>query len=167
MPPIDRSTLPAMTSSAEPNAAMPMAVMLSRIVNAFGSALLVIAGNVDLSIGGIYALTAVVTGLVARDTQEPLLAICVGIVGGGAIGFLNGNLVRALKINPLIVTLAMAAILRGLAYLLSEARSVFGFPDPFVAIGRASIGPVPLPVAIAGMVFLVGGYILLKTVVGL
>ncbi len=34
MPPIDRSTLPAMTSSAEPNAAMPMAVMLSRIVNA-------------------------------------------------------------------------------------------------------------------------------------
>ena len=136
-------------------------------IAAFGSALLVISGNVDLSIGGIYALTAVVTGLVARDTQEPLLAICVGIVGGGAIGYLNGNLVRALKINPLIVTLAMAAILRGLAYLVSEARSVFGFPDPFVAVGRTSIGPVPLPVVIAGLVFIIGGYILLKTVVGL
>ena len=136
-------------------------------IAAFGSALLIISGNVDLSIGGIYALVAVVTATVVRDTQEPVLAIIVAISLGAALGYLNGRLVRALKINPLIVTLAMAAIFRGFAFVVTDARSVFGFPDAFEALGRATVGPVPLPVIIGGLVFLVGSYVLLCTRVGL
>ena len=89
-------------------------------IAAFGSAMLVISGNVDLSIGGIYALVAVMTAIVGRDTQDPFLAIGFGILAGAALGYLNGRLVRALKINPLIVTLAMATILRGLAYVVTR-----------------------------------------------
>jgi ABC-type multidrug transport system ATPase subunit len=75
--------------------------------------------------------------------------------------------VRTLKINPLIVTLGMAAILRGLAYVVTGARSVTGFPEGFIALGRTSIGPIPLPVIVGATVFVVGGYLLLRTVAGL
>lgn len=133
----------------------------------FGSGMLIVSGNVDLSIGGMYALIAVTTATVVRDTQSAPLAVVFAIALGAALGFLNGRLIRALAINPLIVTLGMAAILRGLAYVVTDARSVFGFPDAFLAIGRTSIGPVPFPVIVAAAVFLIGGFCLLRTVVGL
>lgn len=136
-------------------------------IAAFGSALLVIGGNVDLSIGGIFAIVSITTAMVVRDTQEPLLGVVVAIGMGGALGYLNGRLVRALRINPLIVTLAMATIYRGFAFVLSDARAVSGFPKSFEALGRTNIGPIPLPVIIGGLVFLVGSYVLLRTVVGL
>jgi ribose/xylose/arabinose/galactoside ABC-type transport system permease subunit/ABC-type multidrug transport system ATPase subunit len=133
----------------------------------FGSGLLIISGNVDLSIGGMYALIATCTAIVVRDTQNAPLAIAFAIVFGAIIGFFNGRLVRLLAINPLIVTLGLAAVYRGLAFVVTDARSIFGFPDEYLAIGRTEIGPVPFPVIVAAVVFLVGGFILLKTVVGL
>jgi ABC-type multidrug transport system ATPase subunit len=53
------------------------------------------------------------------------------------------------------------------AYVISDGRSVFGFPEDFENIGRAYIGPFPLPVIIGGVVFLVGTWLLLRTVGGL
>lgn len=136
-------------------------------IAAFGSGMLVMSGNVDLSIGGQYALTAVVTGLILRETQNPWLGLPVAIAFGTLLGYINGRLVSALNINPLIVTLGMAAILRGLAYVVTGARSVTGFPDAFVALGRSSVGPIPLPVIVGALVFIVGGFLLLRTVAGL
>jgi ABC-type multidrug transport system ATPase subunit len=61
----------------------------------------------------------------------------------------------------------MAAILRGFAYLASDAESIFGFSASFVEIGRAKVGAVPVPVIIAGLLYLVGSVVLLRTVYGL
>src|SRR6478736_5288317 len=133
----------------------------------FGTMLLLICGNVDLSIGGQFALVAVITGKVASETQNTGLAIAVALVCGTALGLLNGQLVRILRINPLIVTLGMAAILHGLAYVVTNAKSQFGFPESFGWLGRTKIGPVPLPVLIFLGVLLIGGFILLRTVIGL
>jgi ribose/xylose/arabinose/galactoside ABC-type transport system permease subunit/ABC-type multidrug transport system ATPase subunit len=136
-------------------------------IAAFGSALLLIGGNVDLSIGGIYAIVSVTTATIVRDTQEPILGVIVGVAMGGAIGLFNGRLVRALKINPLIVTLALATIYRGFAFVLTDARAVYGFPQGYLDIGRGDIGPMPIPVFVFSIVFLVGSFILLRTVIGL
>ncbi len=133
----------------------------------FGSSMLLISGNVDLSIAGMYGLVAVSTATVVRDTQSPLLGVVFAISMGAALGFTNGRLIRALNINPLIVTLGMGAIYRGLGYVVTDAHTVFGFPDAFVAIGRTDIGPIPVPVIIGALIFIIGGYILLRTVVGL
>ncbi len=133
----------------------------------FGSGMLIISGNIDLSIGGVYALVAVLTATVVRDTQSAFLGLLTAIGSGALLGFVNGRLIRILAINPLIVTLGMAAILRGFAFVASDARSIFGFPPEFVAIGRGTFGPVPWPVLIGGLVYLLGGYCLLHTVVGL
>ena len=58
----------------------------------------------------MYGLVAVSTGIVVRDTQSPLIGLVFAILMGAALGLLNGRLIRLLNINPLIVTLGMAAI---------------------------------------------------------
>jgi ribose/xylose/arabinose/galactoside ABC-type transport system permease subunit/ABC-type multidrug transport system ATPase subunit len=149
------------------NAATILLATVSIAIAGFGSAMLLIAGSVDLSIGGIMALASVLTAIVVRDTQNVPLGVAVGILVGLGLGYTNGRLVKALKINPLIVTLAMAAIYRGFAFVATDARSVYGFPDDFTNLGRASIGPIQLPVLIGLAVFFIGSIILLKTRVGL
>jgi ribose/xylose/arabinose/galactoside ABC-type transport system permease subunit/ABC-type multidrug transport system ATPase subunit len=136
-------------------------------IAAIGTAGLLISGNIDLSIGGMYALVSVATALVARDTQSAALAVAAALTLGGLLGAMNGFLVRSLKISPLIVTIGTAAVMRGTAYVLNEGISVFGFPETFIAIGRTYLGPVPVPVLIGGLVFVLGGILLRHTVAGL
>jgi ribose/xylose/arabinose/galactoside ABC-type transport system permease subunit len=136
-------------------------------VAAIGMTALLISGNVDLSIGGQYAFIGIVTGIVARDSQNTALAILTGLACGAALGYMNGRLVRLLRISPLIVTLGVGTILHGLAFVISSGLSVYGFPGRFVRIGQTYFGPVPLPVVVGGIVFFVLSVILLRTVVGL
>jgi ABC-type branched-subunit amino acid transport system ATPase component/ABC-type uncharacterized transport system permease subunit len=72
-----------------------------------------------------------------------------------------------LRISPLIVTLGMLAIYRGLAFVVGHGIPVFGFPNSFAAIGRTRWLGVPLPVLIALAVFAVGSWALVATVSGL
>ena len=136
-------------------------------IGAFGTSLLLISGNVDLSIGGMYALTSVSSALIAFHTQNALLGSLTAITVGLALGFINGRLVLALKVNPLIVTIGMGTILTGLAYVMTNARTVFGFPDSYSWIGRAEVGPIPIPVIIFATIIVGGGYFLLNSVIGL
>ena len=136
-------------------------------VAAIGMTALLISGNVDLSIGGQYAFIGIVTGLVARDSHNTALAILTGLGCGAALGYTNGRLVRLLRISPLIVTLGVGTVLHGVAFVLCGGLSVFGFPSRFVTLGQTYFGPVPLPVVIGGIVFLVASVVLLRTVVGL
>ena len=136
-------------------------------IGAFGSSLLLISGNVDLSIGGMYALTAVSSALVALHTQNTLLGFLTAISIGLFLGFINGRLVLALKVNPLIVTIGMGTVLTGLAYVMTNARTVFGFPDSYSWVGRAEVGPIPIPVIVFATILIGGGFFLLNSVIGL
>ena len=136
-------------------------------IAAVGSGFLLISGNVDLSIGGMYALISVVVAKVAVVTQSPLLAVGIGLLFGALLGLINGTLVQRLKISPIIVTIGTSAIFRGVAYWVTGGVSVFGFPENFIAIGRTYVGPAPLPVLIAAVIFIISGFVLVKTVVGL
>lgn len=136
-------------------------------IAAIGSGFLLTSGNVDLSIGGQYALIGVVVARTVVSTQSAIAGVVVGLLFGALLGLLNGSLVRALKISPIIVTIGTAAIFRGMAYVVSGGVSIFGFPPSFIAIGRTYVGPAPLPVIIAAVVFVVSGFVLVRTVVGL
>lgn len=136
-------------------------------IAAIGSGFLLISGNVDLSIGGQYALVSVVVAQTAKATQSPILAVLVGLSLGALLGMTNGLLVQWLRISPIIVTIGTAAIFRGLAFVVSGGVSIFGFPASFIALGRTYIGPAPLPVIIAAIVFVGAGVVLTKTVLGL
>jgi len=136
-------------------------------IAAIGTMALLVSGNVDLSIGSMYALVAVVTATVVVDTQSVALGIAVALGLGLLLGLVNGLLVLWLKISPLIVTLGMLAIYRGLAFVVGNGVPVYGFPDSFAEIGRTRWLEVPVPVIVAALVFAIGGWVLVATVNGL
>ena len=138
----------------------------SILIAVLGTSALLIAGYVDLSIGSMVALIGIIVAKVAVATQEPMLAIATGLALGFALGLINGILVRKLSISPLIVTLAMLALYGGLAYVVSST-AVYGFPQAFLDLGRGKIFEVQYTVLIAIAVFVVGAFVLTRTVVGL
>ncbi|HZV75621.1 MAG TPA: ATP-binding cassette domain-containing protein [Conexibacter sp.] len=127
---------------------------------------LVISGNLDLSIGGIVALVSVVAAYVARDTGSVAAALIVGMALGAALGACNGLLVRMLTISPLIVTLGTMTIFHGLAYVVANGGSVYNFPQSFIDLGRFYLLGVPGQVWIALAFFVIGAFVLMRTVFG-
>ena len=138
----------------------------SILIAVLGTSALLIAGYVDLSIGSMVALIGIIVAKVAVLTQDSTLAIATGLALGMLLGFINGLLARKLKISPLIVTLAMLAIYGGSAYVVSSV-AVYGFPDFLLEIGRGKIAGLQYSVIIAVVVFVVGSFLLTKTVLGL
>lgn len=137
------------------------------LIAAIGTMALLVSGNVDLSIGSQYALISVVTATVVQGTGDPWLGVACALSLGLLLGLINGWLVLVLNISPLIVTLAMLAIYRGLAFVAGGGVSVFELPGSFTAIGRAHWLGLPLQAIIAGLVYLIGAWVLVATVTGL
>jgi ribose transport system permease protein/ribose transport system ATP-binding protein len=137
------------------------------LIATIGATALLIAGFVDLSIGSQYGLISVLVAFTARDTQSTALALLVGIAAGLLLGSVNGVLVLKLPVSPIIATLATLLVFRGVAYALSNAEGIFGFPDSFTAIGQGRIATIPVPVIVAAVLFTLGGLVVSRTVPGL
>jgi len=105
--------------------------------------LLIIAGGIDLSVSAMTALCAVAFGMLWQRGLPLPVAATAAVVGGAALGAVNGAAVSLAHIPPLIVTLATLAFYRGLATGLSGGRAISGFPDEFLAWGDGSFGGVP------------------------
>lgn len=86
---------------------------------ALGQALVIIARGIDLSVGSLIGLSAVVSAMVLRDTNSEALAIIFGLGAGFVCGIANGTMVTFFRINPFIATLGMLSIARGIALLLT------------------------------------------------
>jgi ribose transport system permease protein/ribose transport system ATP-binding protein len=138
----------------------------SILIAVLGTSALLIAGYVDLSIGSMIALIGIIVAKVAVATQNPALAVATGLGLGLVLGLINGLLVRRLSISPLIVTLATLALYGGLAYVISST-AVYGFPQALLDLGRGKFYEVQYTVIIAIVVFVVGAFVLTRTVIGL
>ena len=138
----------------------------SILIAVLGASALLIAGYVDLSIGSMMALIGIIVAKVAVATQDAFLAAAVGLGLGFLLGLLNGFLVRRLSISPLIVTLAMLALYGGLAFVVSSA-AVYGFPSALLELGRGKFMGVQYTVIIAVGIFIIGSFVLTRTVTGL
>ncbi len=136
-----------------------------------GAAALLIAGRIDLSIGGQLSLLAIMTALVGEHISSGPLATlaCIGVaLGGGLVlGLANAVLIRFLRISPLIVTIATGGIFTGIALAATGGFDVSGAPSGIVALGTNHLLGIPVPIVIAAGVFLIGAFVLLCTVSGL
>jgi rhamnose transport system permease protein len=105
---------------------------------------IIITGGIDLSVGSIFGLSAIILGFSWQDMGLPLEAsILLCLVVGTLAGFINGFGIVRFGVPPLIMTLATLAFYRGLALWISEARSARGFPDWFYQLGQRSFLGVP------------------------
>lgn len=140
-------------------------------IMAVGATMVIISGGVDLSVGSTYALAGVTMALVLRrfelDSVWLAVAICVGI--GLVSGFLNGLMVTGLKVHPFIITLGTMWVLRGIAFVASQAESVL-VPDSLTRVAKANLGLgealYPVPMLLMLVVTAVGAVYLGRTVPG-
>lgn len=117
---------------------------------AFGQTLVICGGDgaIDLSVGAISALAQVITGLLIAAGIAWPLAVLVGILGGGAMGFVNGMAVTRFRIPPIIVTLATMFAFSGLALVVTGGVNIdlTAGPAAFLAIGQGTVAGVPFQV---------------------
>ncbi len=118
-------------------------------------------GGIDLSVGSIVGLAAILGGVFWQKLGLPLpFAMFLAIVVGTLAGMFNGLIIVRFGVPPLIATLATLALYRGLAEGISQARSTRGFPDWFYMLGQGEIAGVPTQLWIFGLVALAGALIL-------
>src|SRR5204862_306440 len=130
------------------------------------------AGGIDLSVGSLLAMCAIVSGIFFRDAGCPMpLAIIVGALAGLCGGMLNGLASAYLRVPALVVTLATMSLFRGVALGLSQAQPVSSFPSAWTLWGGSSflpLGRLQLPSQVLVLlIFVVAGeFILHRTRLG-
>ncbi|MDD2533263.1 MAG: ABC transporter permease [Eubacteriales bacterium] len=112
----------------------------------FPMAMIILLGEIDISVGATIALSSVVMG-VAYDAGQgiPMVAaILLALIVGTVCGLVNGLILTRFKeLSPMIVTLATMTIYRGIAYIILEDQAAGKFPTWFQQFGWGSVGPVP------------------------
>ena len=147
-------------------------------VMAIGLAIVIIAGNMDLSVESVAALTAMVTGILFCSrgigfgltlTPEWLVvpvSLAIALIVGAAIGGINGWLVVGLRMNAFIVTLASYIWVRGLVVAISGGRSAQELAPSLRFIGIQVVAAIPLSAWIAILSFVGFSFVMTKTPFG-
>ncbi|PKP67567.1 MAG: ABC transporter permease [Alphaproteobacteria bacterium HGW-Alphaproteobacteria-8] len=138
---------------------MPMAMAMTIVI---------VTRGIDLSIGSVAALTAIVMGYMLKSYGFPWwVAVPLAIALGALCGLINGLIITKLRVPDLIGTLAMDLAYRGLALVLAKGIVLSRFPDEIVAIGRGQIpGFLPIPVVIGLSTIVMGYFIYTRTRLG-
>lgn len=139
------------------------AIAVTGILAAPGTILL-ISGQVDLSVGSAAALCGVVMG-VALPTLGLPMAIVLALFTGLAVGAINGVLVTVIGVNSLIVTLGGLAAFRGAAFLVADGQTVLVKGFSYLGSGRP-FANIPMPVILLIIVGLIIFFVLKYTVYG-
>ncbi|HSI14919.1 MAG TPA: ABC transporter permease [Chthoniobacter sp.] len=113
---------------------------------AIGMTMVIITAGIDLSVGSLIALSAVLAARFIRDYAGATHASATGMTVAclaaillcGAVGAFSGGMITLFRIPPFIVTLAMMLVGSGLAYLLAQGQSIYQIPDSFVWLGRGA-----------------------------
>jgi ribose transport system permease protein len=130
-------------------------------------AMLVLQGYVDLSVGAVAVLVAVVFGQLANvDHLGLAAAVFLSLLTGAAYGGLNGLLIARYQFSPIIVTLGGYAGARGLAEALAHDQTISAFGSTFAVLGNNTIVGVPVPAVIFLVVFVLGAYVWYETPAG-
>ncbi|ANJ56974.1 ABC transporter permease subunit [Pseudomonas silesiensis] len=136
------------------------------VVLASGLTFVILTGGIDLSVGSILAVSAVVALLVSQVPGLAGLAIPAGLGIGLLLGLVNGVLVAFGKLPAFIVTLGGLTAMRGIARLIGEDKTVFNPDLSFAYIGNDTLFGVPWLVVIALVVVTLSWLILRRTVLG-
>ena len=142
---------------------------------AIGMTVVIITAGIDLSVGSLIALSAVVIAWVIGtlggadvSTFGVLLASLAALLVCGGVGAFSGLMITAFRIPPFIATLAMMQVAAGLAYIISQGRPIYQLPENFVWLGRGSDPLFNFPIAVILMLalYLIAWVVMERSVLG-
>lgn len=124
----------------------------------FGMVFLVSMVEIDLSVGGIYAVSATSSALIIKAGLDPWLAVLIGLCIGASLGAVNGILTVLLGVPLIIVSLGTISVFFGLNLIVSGATAIYGMPKthPFFTV----FGGEWLGIPVAGWILLAIGAVL-------
>lgn len=131
-----------------------------------GMTYVMLAGGIDLSVGSTMGLSAVVAATFAKNGSPFILVVLIGLGIGFLIGLVNGLAITRLRVPPLIATLAMLSVAKGLQLIYSRGVTVFGLGDAVGWLGHGSIGPIPVPIVLLLLLYALASISLGRTAFG-
>jgi ribose transport system permease protein len=143
-------------------------------IAAIGAHFVILMGDLDLSVAAVISLSGVVLGeLMVNQGVATIPAALVALALGAAVGLVNGAIITKLKINAIIATLGTSSILTGIAFTITEGKTIFGERgnDPidqieFLSRDRVLGDLVPVPVIILFISYVIAFIILRRTAYG-
>jgi rhamnose transport system permease protein len=127
------------------NISIALAGMTPAAIIALPMTLIIITGEIDISVGSMVGLCAACMAVCLEHGLPVELAMVLGVVIGTLAGFVNGLIVVYGALPSLVVTIGTLALYRGIAQIILEERGVSGFPDWYQNIGFGTIGGTPIP----------------------
>jgi len=135
---------------------------------AVGMTFVIVGGGIDLSVGSLLALSAVLAAYGSQYGTVGAVLLPLGVCG--AIGLIEGVLIARGRMAAFIVTLAALLFARGLAFAVSdEGNTIFHIDSDLavIGLGQGSIAGIRVPIVIAAVVFIVGWVVLTRTRYGM
>ncbi len=106
---------------------------------AFAMAMLIIAGEIDLSVASIIALASTAMGIAMTAGAGTPVLVLVGLATGLACGAVNGVLVAGMKLPSIVVTIGTMSLFRGLSYIILGDQAFNGYPKSFAFFGQGYV----------------------------
>jgi ribose transport system permease protein len=143
-------------------------------VVAIGMTMVIITGGIDLSVGSLVALSAVVAAWIIRraggegaSAAAMVLACLCAILASGLVGAFSGLVITVFRIPAFIATLGMMQVASGLAFLLAAGESIYQIPDSFTWLGRgADLWVFPNAVVLMVALYVAAWVLMSRTVLG-
>lgn len=136
------------------------------LIISVGQALAIISGGLDLSLAAVLALSGVV-GVMVMNEYGVIAGLLAMVFTGAVFGTLNGLIIARFKVSPLIVTLGMLSVCKGIAMMVSGGLPIYNMPDIYLDIvGDGTVLGIPASIIIAAGVVLAAAVILGYTKLG-
>ncbi|MEA4859365.1 MAG: ABC transporter permease [Sphaerochaeta sp.] len=133
---------------------------------ASGVTVVMITGDLDLSVGAIASLVGVVAALLMKSGMGTFASILIAMALGTGAGLLNGLLIAYGGLSAFVGTLATMTAYGGVALLISKGTTIFALPENFRVLGQGSMGFLPISVLIMALTVLVVALLLEQTTYG-
>ena|GEM_PF-34088 len=132
-----------------------LSAMAPVLIVGAGVAVVVIAGEIDISVGAMYGTLAAVLGVLSSPTHVACpawLSVLTVIAAGGLLGAVNGLIVVLGRVPSIVATLAMMSVLRGVTQVVLGGEWIKDLPPGVRVLGTGSIANIPTPIVVAGCV---------------
>lgn len=121
-------------------------------IMSIGMTYIILTGNIDICVGSTMFMAGVCAALTIKATGNVFLTVAAALMVGAVIGAINGTLVAYLNLPPMIATLGMQGLVRGLAYILCGGEAIMNLPDNYKVISQGSVfGFIPSSVFISAV----------------
>lgn len=113
---------------------------------ALGQSLVLIIGELDLSVGAVAGLSAVLGGIFMVNLGiNPFLSLLIAVGLGAVFGLLNGTIITTLNLSALVVTIGMQGVFKGANLVMTRGAAITQIPEEILFLGQGVVANVPVP----------------------